>query len=130
METEEKMLDAYVLSYTITSGSFGGGFGPDKFYNHHAKAVYIRSSEQQDDILIKRSNKVFTMLSGPANLMYSAYIGEEAKKKWGDLLKELKIDEDSKKINKVKIKPSVLEWAKSLHSADNPPKDVTDILTA
>jgi len=130
MGNEKQMLEAYVLNYVITTGSFGGGFGPDKFYENPAKAVYMRSSEPQNDVLIRRSGKVLEMISGPVNLMYTAYVGEEARKRWTNLLKELKINEDSKKIKKIKVKSSVLEWAKSLHSADNPPKDVTDILTA
>jgi hypothetical protein len=128
MENKKQMLEAYVVNYTITSGSLGSGFGSDKFYDNPAKAIYMHAPEPQNDVLIKRSSKASTLISGPVNLMYAAYVGEEAKKKWSDLLKELKIDEDSKKIKKIKVQQSVLEWAKSLHQADNPPKDVTDLL--
>lgn len=111
-------MEAKLVKYFIRTMIIGGP-GPDKNYTKKSKAVFIPSEQ-----IFVRPDGRSDLICGPAYEMYEVIIGEKAKNSYEELIKELK----KIKPKEIEVSESFVTWARSLHNARNPNKEISDLL--
>lgn len=112
------MVEAKLFKYYTQTFVIGGSHG-DVHHSNPSRAVYIPSEE----MLIQRE-RGSNMIIGPFHQMYEVLMGEQAKTAYDKLRKELK----TLRPQKIDITETLVDWAKALHKASNPPKGISKIL--
>ncbi len=112
------MVKAHLVEYVIRR--FSTGIRSTKFPSDPAKAVYVPSEQ-----MFVRRDSSSNLIAGPFYQMYEVLMGQEAQKAYDELLRKL----NDPTYQQIDVPDSFVTWARSVHEARNPPKEISDLLS-